>query len=330
MHKSTTNFNKSYTHLSIEEREEIAINLEKLENITSIAKVLGRHKSTISRELKKNSPLVRCVCYRANRAQQKSDRRKQKSHERQRLKNPEIRSYTANKIKNGWTPELIAGRLPVDKPWLSTNYESIYQWIYTDRRDLIAKLPRNHRKRIKRGTGKNKRSNRIPNRVSIDKRPDKAATREEAGHWEADTVVSRQSTAAVAVILERKTRYCTFKKMKSRLAKNMRKALVRSLRNYSPSLLKTITYDNGLENAEHERINNVLGTQSYFCQPYHSWEKGSVENCIGLLRRYYPKKTNWALLSQHDLDIVAHRLNTRPRKCLGFRTPEEAFVALAG
>jgi IS30 family transposase len=328
MNKSITDHKESYTHLSIEEREELAIGLEKEESLSSIAERIGRHKSTISRELKRNNPIMRIVRYRANRAQQKSDRRQQMSHEKERLKNVNIREYTVKNIKNGWTPELIAGRLPLDKPGLSTNYESIYQWIYSERRDLIKELPRSHRKRTKRGTGKNKRSIRIPNRVSIDKRPDGVETREEPGHWEADTVVSRQSTAAVAVVLERKTRYCSFKKIESKMAKNMRKALVRSLRKYSPVLLKTITYDNGLENAEHEITNSVLGTQSFFCRPYHSWEKGSVENCIGLLRRYYPKKTDWALLSQYDLDIVAHRLNTRPKKCLGFRTPEEMFVAL--
>ena len=110
----------------------------------------------------------------------------------------------------------------------------------------------------------------------------------------------------------------------------MQQAVIGSLSGMPETLRKTITYDNGTENASHEAINAALKTSSYFCRPYHSWEKGGVENCIGLIRRFYPKKTDWSLISQDDLNIIEHRLNTRPRKCLGFRTPYEVFVALDG
>ena len=328
MAKNTTEKTVSYTHISIEEREELAIGLEHGESLSSIARRLFRHRSTLSRESKRNGAPLNEVRYRAHRAQLRSDQRKRSSHSRERLKNDEIRIYTEEKLKEGWTPEVIAGRLSLDRPLLSTNYESIYQWIYAERRDLISWLPRSHKKRKKRGTASNKRSIRIPNRVLIDSRPAEVASRREAGHWEADTIISRQSMASVAVVQERTTRYCRIRKLKSKSAAELRTAITCSLQKLHPLLRRSITYDNGTENTEHEVINSILGTQSYFCRPYHSWEKGSVENCIGLVRRFYPKKTNWALLSQHDLDIVERRLNTRPKKCLGFKTPEEAFVAL--
>ena len=109
----------------------------------------------------------------------------------------------------------------------------------------------------------------------------------------------------------------------------MSKAVIRSLRKVPSKLRKSITYDNGTENAAHEATNSILNTRSYFCHPYHSWEKGSVENVIGLLRRYFPKKTNWSLITQQELNIIERKLNTRPKKCLGFRTPQEIFFALA-
>jgi len=321
---------KNYNHLSMEEREEIAVGLEKGENPSQIARRLKRSRSTIYREIKRNRPQKYSVCYRANRAQLRSVERSRTSHARERLKNSELRNYVEGKLREGWTPEIIAGRLKLERKQEQTNYESIYQWIYYERFDLIQYLPKSHRKRRKRGSACNKRIIRISNRVLIDQRPPEVATRQEAGHWEADTIVSRQSKAAIAVVQERVSRYCAIEHLPSKTAKSMNNALTKKLAIVPSHLLKTITYDNGTENAEHETTNTVLGIQSFFCHPYHSWEKGSVENCIGLFRRYYPKKTDFSLISQIDCDRIAYKLNTRPKKCLGFRTPEEVFVALAG
>lgn len=141
--------------------------------------------------------------------------------------------------------------------------------------------------------------------------------------------MSRQSKAAISVAQERSSRLVKIRKLESKSATHMADSLIDALSDVPQRLRKTITYDNGTENAQHERTNQALGVTSFFCQPYHSWEKGGVENCIGLIRRFYPKKTDWALLSQADLDIVELKLNTRPKKCLDFMTPQEAFVALA-
>jgi IS30 family transposase len=162
----------------------------------------------------------------------------------------------------------------------------------------------------------------------IDQRPQAIATRNDAGHWEADTAISRQSKAAIMAIVERKSRFIIVKKVKAKTAEYMHLAIVTCLTLFPHWLRKTITYDNGTENAYHEKTNKALKTKSYFCNPYHSWEKGSIENRIGIIRQYFPKKTNWALIPQNKLDSIAHKINSRPMKCLGFKSPYEVFVAL--
>jgi IS30 family transposase len=163
----------------------------------------------------------------------------------------------------------------------------------------------------------------------IDKRPDYINLRSEIGHWEIDTAISRKSKAAIMVLVERRTRFVIIKKLLAKTAYCMHNATVKSLRNFPSRIRRSITYDNGTENTLHEYTNNVLGTESYFCNPYHSWEKGTVENVIGIIRRFYPKKTDWNNISQWDLNKVARFINNRPMKLLGFKSPYQVFVALA-
>ena len=163
----------------------------------------------------------------------------------------------------------------------------------------------------------------------IDKRPDYINLRSGIGHWEIDTVISRKSKAAIMVLVERRTRYVIIKKLFAKTAYNMHNATVKSLKKYPSKIIQSLTYDNGTENAFHEFTNYTLGTESYFCNPYHSWEKGTVENIIGIIRRFYPKKTDWKNISQWDLNKVARFINNRPMKLLGFKTPYQVFVALA-
>lgn len=331
MRKSTVKSVISYRHLTLNEREEIVIGLERGYSLCVIAKSIGRSVSTISRECTRNQPSCNKVKYRANQAHIRSQDRQEKSHRRARLKSEGTRQYVAEKLAIGWTPELIAGRIKHEGLLVTTNHESIYQWIYSDRRDLINHLPRSHRKRRKRGSAKYKHASKIPNRIPLENRSDLANSRQEPGHWEADTAVSRQSKAAIAVMVERTTRLVKIYKLPSKSALNMQNALIESLQSEPTHLRKSITYDNGTENTTHASVNQALGTLSFFCQPYHSWEKGSVEQSIGLVRRTYPKKTDWDLVSQHDLDIIQDQLNHRPRKCLNFLSPLEAYaVALAG
>jgi IS30 family transposase len=329
MKKCTIEIEKSYRHLVIEEREELAIGLNQHKSIIEISRELGRNRSSIYREKNRNNATQNNVKYRANRAQLRSDERKGESHKRTRLKNKVIQDYVENHLKKDWTPELISGRLSMEIVDQKTNYESIYLWIYKERSDLIQYLPRAHRKRRKRGCAKNKRNAKVPNRTMIIERPNEIAARVEPGHWEADTAVSRQSKGAISATSERVSRFLISKKLNAKTAENMDVAITESLNSLPKNLCKSITYDNGTENAYHVKTNIKLGTKSYFCNPYHSWEKGTIENRIGMIRRYFPKKTNWALISQEQLDKIITKINTRPMKCLGYRTPEEVFVALA-
>lgn len=330
MTKSTVKRVKSYRQLSLEEREEIVIGLELGHSLGVIAKSINRSVSTISRECTRNQPSCNKVKYRAIPAHKRSQERQVKSHRRARLKSEVTRKYVAEKLKLGWTPELISGRIKREGLLNTISHESIYQWVYSERKDLIKHLPRSHRKRRKRGSAKYKHASKIPNRTPLENRSELANSRQELGHWEADTAVSRQSKGAIAVMIERKTRLIKIHKLASKSALNMRNALVESLQSEPTHLRKSITFDNGTENTLHASVNQALGTLSFFCQPYHSWEKGSVEQSIGLVRRFYPKKTDWDLVSQQDLDIIQDQLNHRPRKCLNFLSPTEAYsVALA-
>jgi IS30 family transposase len=328
MKKNTTESAKKYSHLNLAEREEIAIGLENGMNQREIALLLGRNPSTISREIKRNNPVMRNVRYRANRAQLKAEERKTQSHKRQRIPNKRLRRFICKQLKMGYSPEIIAFNATEKNERWKTNYETIYQWIYHDRPDLIPFLTKSHKKRRKRGSGRHKRCPKVPNRIMIDKRPDYINLRSRIGHWEIDTAVSRQSKAAIMVLVERKTRYVCIKKLPAKTAYDMHKNTVRILQKFPRKCRRSITYDNGTENAFHELTNEKLLTKSYFCTPYHSWEKGTVEHCIGIIRRFYPKKTDWNIVSQWDLNKVARFINNRPMKLLGFKTPYQAFVAL--
>ena len=325
MEKVQKDRSKVYKHLQPHERDEIAILLAAEFTQKEIARKLKRHRSTLSRELRRNGAPERNCRYRANRAQMRADERKLESHKKIRLKNDVVRSYVEEKLKSDYTPEQIAGRIGMDIPGHRTNYESIYLFIYNERPDLTNYLVRGKRKRQKRSIKSGKRIVKIPNRTMIAERPNKINDRSEYGHWEADTVVSRQSKSALVVARERKLQLMFIRKIPSKSAKHMNKAVIDMLRRLPKRFCRSITFDNGLENAGHELIAKQLKVKTYFCNPYHSWEKGGVENGIGLIRRYYPKKTDFALISDAAIRQTEKKVNSRPRKSLKYKTPLEAF-----
>lgn len=323
--------NKSkYKHLSSEERDKIAILRAQGNSLNTIAQMIHRNKSTISRELKRNSSPTYDV-YLPHRASQRAKSRKQAAGKRQRLKNSTIRAFVINNLKLRWSPELIAGSLPLYYPKHTISHEAIYQYIYDrhirKQHDLTTFLIRAHNKRYIRGHSRKHRKSHIPNRTSIEKRPKYIEKRIQPGHWEADSMVSKQSKSAIAVMVERKSRYIVLEKLLRKTALHFSSAIHSRLCDYPRHLRRTITYDNGSENVDHEIINKRLQTQSFFCNPYHSWEKGSVENSIGLVRRFLPKKTDFAKMTGQDLAYIEYLLNSRPRKCLQFKTPLEVFYS---
>lgn len=321
---------RPYKQLTVEERDRLAVLKAQGFSLRWIARLIGRNVSTVSRELRRNATWI-LDAYMSHDAQQKADARKVAGHQRKRLRSPGLRAYVTRMLRQGWSPERIAGR------WTllggeAISHEAIYQWIYADCRNMVPHLLRAHRRR-RRHRKIRHRASHIPSRTPIARRPAAVLLRREAGHWEGDTIVSGRSKAALQALVERKTRLTRLSKLRAKDAVCMRKATSRRLGRFPQHLRLSITYDNGSENVQHLQVNQKLGTKSYFCEPMRSWEKGSVENVAGLVRRWLPKGTDFATVTHRQIEKMEHWLNSLPRKCLGFQTPAEAFqesVALTG
>jgi IS30 family transposase len=323
----------TYKQLNIEDREKMAILKGQGKGVREIARELERDPSTISRELQRNAPPIRSGYYLAHKAQARATSRRSLAVHRKRLKTPRLRAYVKRQLRRGWSPELIAGRL-ISLGWRDhVSYEAIYQWVYGEARDLIPYLTRAHRKRRRRGYSRKHTKSHIPGRISISERPAVVASRKRWGDWEADTAISRKSRPVLQLVVNRKARYTFLNRLSCREASAMRKTMNRAMCKLPTRFRKTITYDNGVENVEHQLVNRVLGTKSYFCTPYTSQERGTVENIVGLVRRHFPKGTDFAMLSPAKIKRVERWINNRPMKILNYRTPAEVFrsgVALRG
>lgn len=322
-------------HLGLAERVEIYRLREAGYSGRAIAKEIGRHQSVINRELKRNSKPFSKE-YKPIKAHEIAQKRSIKQRKQAPLKNVKVLLYVRTKLRQKWTPEQIAGRLSKDLPGESISFETIYQYIYgIGRQDKLWRyLPRHHKKRKRKKSyySSKKKTSRIKNTVSIDKRGTKANNRKQVGHWETDLMESNRGiNTNVSVHVERKTRYTKLKKQINKKAnikqKNMEKTfkMLKSISKTKKPIVKTFTYDNGSENANHYQLNKKLKTKSYFCHPYHSWEKGSVENVIGRVRRFIPKGTDLSKTDEKYLQQVENWINNAPLKCLNWSTPNEAM-----
>jgi len=314
-----------HSHLSIDERETIGLLKAQGKSEREIGRVLGRSHTTIGRELENNTPPVNKGYYLAHKAQERAVQRWKDAHKRPRLKNPITRGYVVSKLKLGWSPEQIAGRLPIDCLGQRIGFEAIYQFVYEESPDLILYLARSHRKRFPRGHSRKHRRSHIPERISLDKRPSDAIERTTVGHWEGDTMVSRKNKAALQVLVERRSRFAQLTWLNRKTASEMTNAVISRLGGLPAEARQTITLDNGSENTDHLDITGAIGTKAYFCAPFHSWEKGTVENTAGLVRRFFPKKTDFSLVTPQQVEVVETLLNNRPRKCLNYATPMEVL-----
>lgn len=256
---------KSYKHLCRDERVLLAAYRQDGLSIREVARRLGRSPSTISRELKRNRKREH-EPYRGPSAQWTAATRWSESHRRPWMSSPELQAHVSAKLEEGWAPEQISGRLRVTGSSMQVSHEMIYRWVYHEAPDMTRFLVRAHPRRLPRHCRKQSRM-AIPARVSIHKRPASVSTREEAGHWEVDTVSWRIGHEALLVAAERKTRYMKLKRLPGRQERPLRHALVSMLRRCPASLVKILIYDKGPENVGHTRVNRNLGTQSYFCDP---------------------------------------------------------------
>lgn len=317
--------------LTLLERERIGIYKSQGKSGHEIGRLLNRSHTTINRELKRNRfPSAMMRGYIGHLANEQAKNRKQESGKRNRLKSEFIRLYTQEKLVLGWSPEQIAHRIGIDFPGESICHEAIYQYIYFEWKVGITYLARRHPKRYLKNRIRKRHKPPIQNRVGIELRPIEINERKEGGHWESDSVESDQSLVSINVLYERVSRLINLTKIPDKRAETNKNAIISRLQNLPSIARKSLTYDNGPENYFHEEVNKILGTNSYFCQPYHSWEKGGVENSNGLLRRFLPKKTDLAGITEEELKTIENLLNNRPRKCLNYKTPKEVFINLYG
>ena len=314
-----------YRHLSIDEREVILKMRENSKTLEEIAKKLGRSKSTISRELRRN--VSSAGDYKPHLAQKYYLKRREDSKQPYKLQAEQLLNHVLDKLEQEWSPEQISGRLVTDGSDMSICAGTIYRYIRDDKSDggvLYRKLRHGLKKKRKRYGSSDKRG-QIPDKRMIDDRPGYVDKRSTFGHWESDSMVGRNHKSYIATHVERKSRYLVAAKLDSKSATDYNKASISKFSKIPIEMIKTMTVDNGKEFAGFKALEKVLKTRVYFAHPYSSYERGTNENTNGLLRQYFPKGTDFNLISQKDIDKVVNKLNNRPRKCLGYRTPTEVF-----
>ena len=313
---------KHYTQLTREERYQISALKAAGHNQVDIAKVIGRHKSTVSRELTRNRGLRG---YRPKQANHFAENRRQARSTRRIT--PESWTRVERLLREDWSPEQVSHWLR-NEEGIFVSPEWIYQYILQDKQsggDLHKHL-RCQKKRKKR-YGSPDRRGQIKGRISIDERPDVVAQRGRIGDWEADTVIGKQGGAVLVTLVERKTRWSTIGKAPDRTAKKVKAVILECLQPLE-SQVQTLTYDNGKEFAQHLEISKELRCRGYFAHPYHSWERGLNENTNGLIRQFFPKGKDLSEVTDNEVQAVMDKLNNRPRKCLGFKTPNQVFLGI--
>ena len=284
-------------------------------NITQIADLLGRSKSTISRELQRNSG---SRGYRPKQACELSRERAQGSRNAAVVA-PWVLQQANALLEVQWSPEQIAGKLPV-------SHETLYQHVYADKAKggrLWKNLRCQKQKRKRYASGRERRG-QIPNRRPLSQRPAHIEGRKQVGHWECDTVIGANHKHAIVTVVERKSGYAVIARVSNKTADLVGGTIIKALKPFQAKV-KTLTYDNGREFCGHAKIDEALGSTGYFARPFASWERGSNENFNGLLRQYVPKKRPMANITDEEIKMIENRLNNRPRKRLGFKTPAEVF-----
>jgi len=302
----------TYTHLTQEERYQIYA--LKRAGITQkvIASILKRSESTISREINRNSGQRG---YRPKQAQYKSLMRRAINARRI---NDQDWQWSKSKLQEEWSPEQISH-------FVGISHETIYQRIYQDKSQggLLWRYLR-CQKKYKKRYGLLERRGNIPNRLSIEERPSLVNERSRLGDWEGDTIIGKNHKQALVSIVERKSKLTLIHKVARKTAQAVRVAVIDLLKPFKNNVL-TITVDNGREFAGHQEIAQQLEANVYFAHPYSSWERGTNENTNGLIRQYFPKHRDFSTITQEEINMVMNRLNNRPRKTLGYKTPNQVF-----
>lgn len=306
-------------HLTFVERE-ILYRMKRAEKpIAEIAETLDRHRSTIYRELDRNTGQRG---YRPRQAQRLADERREACRRPTKLSHPPLEKYVKDKLAEKWSPEQIAGRICQDLPRQQDCRvcdQTIYNWLTYEAPELREHLRRGYRRSQPETRGQ------LKDCVRITGRPQIVNAKRRYGDWEGDTIVSPGRRSGIVTMVERKSQYLRMRRTTSLKSADTMRAACRGLKDLPDSLRRTMTLDNGKEFAEHQQLTDKLGTEVYFADPYASWQRGLNENTNGLLRQFFPKGTDFSLVSHNELARVEQLLNERPRKSLGYKTPNEVF-----
>jgi IS30 family transposase len=314
-------------HLTLSDREVLAQRHARGEHPADIAQELGRHVSSVYREVKRNATNGH---YYPARAQTLADQRRRASKRPWKLENPALRQYVQHKLCQYWSPEQISGRLKIDFPDQATlriSPQGVYDWIARQKASGAAwhtYLRQSHRKRRKRYGSRESRG-RIVDRVGIEDRPAEVDAKSRLGDWESDTIAGSSSPACLASHVERVSKYTVLAKLPDGKAESLNAGTVRAFGRHGSLPRHTTTADNGKEFAAHAALSGKLGWSVYFARPYHSWERGLNENTNGLVRQFFPKGLDLEHVSGQDVRRVEQLLNRRPRKSLNYRTPVEVM-----
>ena len=317
-------------NLTLYDRQILEYWLRSKQSMREIGKIMKRDHSVLVRELRRNSGGDRRK-YRSDVAQKLFERRIYKQHKGKLDKYPELKEYVAQGLKKEWSPDVIAGRLKDDRPiqllGKTISHESIYHYIYNkDGRyeGWYKYLRQAKHKRQKRHERKDRKLP-VTERISIHQRPEVVGERLRYGDWESDSVIFSKQKFALSVQSERKSKLIRIHKILNKTADETKNALIKTMESLPNELFKTITFDNGGEGARHMEIQKEYGIETYFCDPFASWQKGGVENANKLIRHYLPRNTDMSKLSDRDIYLIQEKLNDRPRRCLGYQTPNEVI-----
>ncbi|NUR73485.1 MAG: IS30 family transposase [Hamadaea sp.] len=320
-------------YLSLAEREEIACGLAAKDSIRVIAARLGREPSTISREINRNRGIGKNWVYRASVAQSRADEKSARPKPSKLAEHAALQEYVQAGLLQRWSPQQISLRLReefTDRPEMRVSHETIYRSLYVQgrgqlRRELAACL-RTGRALRRPQRRPDRRQTRIKDMVMISERPAEVADRAVPGHWEGDLIIGRNSGSAIGTLVERATRYVLLLHLPHRHgAEEVQHAMLDAIGKLPDHLWRSLTWDQGIEMANHRKITIAADLPIYFCDPASPWQRGSNENTNGLLRQYFPKSTDLSVHTEEDLDRVAAELNGRPRKTLNWKTPAEAL-----
>lgn len=319
-----------YQQLTVEERVELYRLIKAGLSLRSIAKILRRSPGTLSRELKRNSASTKVWSggYEPVRANELAQRRRRWDNRYKLTRDTDLQQHVHNHLLRGWSPEQIAGALAVEQGQCVISHESIYRFIYhrSAQKDYWHRLlPRHKSRRGRLGKRGGSPVDHMKQRVSIHDRPAEVIDRTVTGHWESDLMLFRRYGQAILFTHERSSRILLASQQPNKGATAVAEQLIRQFSSLPQALGRSVTFDNGTEFAYHYLLNDQLGIPTYFCDPHAPWQKGGIENAIGRMRRFLPRKTDLGSLSSSQLNRMVALYNHTPRKCLGFQTPAQVF-----